>query len=269
MADKSFLDPLHVLNTRIRNINAPAPPVPKWFIKELEDIGGKTPKKQPKLRIVWGGSEIAWSKGRIRIKYPKFTKKFPIGWEVIRQTQDGEIRELLPMETINEEDKRIGRIVYDWIDIGQPRFFIERWLPPEVACKGWPADGDMSQNAVSIRYAYDPEIGWIDVIGPQPKDGLYLEWLKLETASGQFQAPDEEVMAAIRREHFLLRRQPHLWSPGDRPPSWLIEQRLRDRYDQVEQNEENFINNIADDILQHMRLSYRAALDDKILFLPK
>lgn len=265
----TFLDPLELVSSVIRQYNEPAPPIPKWFSKELESVAGLNPFGEPKIRLAWGGSEVSWWKGRYRIKYPKYTTKFVLGFETITTDENGvEHRELIPLEALNKDNRKVGRYVYDYIDVGTPRWYVEKWIPPETACNGWPADDDFSAEAQQIRMSHDPELGWVDALGPRPAKGIYLEWLKLETPLGEYQAPDETVMAEIRRYKFHERNQPQYWSAGERPPAWLIAQQLREHYDQVEANEEKFIQDTADDLLQHMRPSYKAALDDKVLFLP-
>jgi hypothetical protein len=285
MADnaKSFLDPVHLLSAHIRKINPDPPSIPRWFEKELTQMGGKTSDGRPKLKLVWGGSEVQWSRGRWRIKYPKFTKKFVVGWEAIRFYADGEgkqyaepgpsrkpVTELLPPEAANDPANGVGRLVYDWLDVGKPRWIVEKWLPPEIACKGWPKDGDFGAEAIKIRYAYDDNLGWIDVIGPPPVKGLYVEWQWIDTPLGEYKHPDEEVMAALRRQRWREREQFGNLAPGERPPDWVIQQRLRDRYDEVAANEEKWAEAIGGDIWQHMRPSYKAALNNNgTIFLPK
>ena len=130
---------LSFIDKAIQGLNAPTPHVPKWFVKELTDLGGKCDDgKTPQLRIVWGGAQTMFWNGRIRIKYPKYSKKYPVGWEIIThyERSNGKkyktpgklgirkpVRQLLPISAAEDPQYATGRIVEDLLSICKKYFF--------------------------------------------------------------------------------------------------------------------------------------------------
>ena len=242
-----------VVATIIRQLNPPAPYVPEWFTKELTDLGGKTDNgKDPQLRLVWGGSATQFWEGRERIKYPKNTKKVAIGWEVM--DENGE-RQLLPLHDkpeqsmLSSEDKRVGRIVDDWLDIGLPVFIVEEWCPPEVACDGW----------AKRRYKYDTTTNaWIDKLGPEPRQGFYRKLFTLAEFKGEmmyYMEPNEQSLVYIKKMLWLQRQEPALYSKRERPPEQVVEGMLRKRYAEVDAWETKFEEDLADRMVDRVRRS--------------
>ena len=105
---------------------------------------GKELNGKSRLRVVWG---MDLTKARVwdqysrqwRAAYPLRMRRKPKVW--------------LP------PGMRVSRALYEWNDIGTPRWFIERYLPPDVACIGWEVEGRDSEG--------------IEFYDPLPVDGLY------------------------------------------------------------------------------------------------
>jgi len=231
----------------IKELNPPAPYIPTWFLKELNELGGFADDgKTPQLRIGWGGELTQFWRGRMRIKYPKYTDKMAIGWEVLGE--NGE-RLLYPLNAANELTHLVGRLVYDWIDIGIPMFVIEEWIPPEIACDGWE----------KRRYEWDAgNRVWIDKLGPEPREGLYRKLVTLAEFKGDmmfYMPPNEQTLVYIKKMLWLQRQEPMLYSKRERPPDNLVEQLLRKRYDEVEKWETKFEDDLADRMVDRVRRS--------------
>lgn len=242
---------MNFIQTVIAQFNPPSPSVPTWFTKELTELGGYADNgKDPQLRIVWGGSATQFWEGRERIKYPKFSNKFPIGWEVVNEKGE---RELLPLQkedssVVSADNKElgVGRIVYDWVDIGQPFFIIEEWFAPEVACRGWQQS----------RYKWDSSTNtFIDRLGPEPTNGLYQRLFTLRTDKFEYMEPNQAAMTYIKAMLWLQRQEPALYSKTERPPSFVVERELRKKYAEIEANEVKFEEKMADMMMERVRRS--------------
>ncbi len=241
--EQSFLSAFQLTDTMIRNLNPPAPHIPEWFTKELTELGGKSDNgRDPQLRIVWGGSATTFWQGRIRIKYPRYSNKKAIGWETINT--DG-TRELLPLSAANNNDGKVGRLIYDWLDIGKPFFFMEEWVAPEIACEGWEA----------VRWQYTPPNTWIDKLGPAPREGLYRHLFTLATDDGEYMPPDEQAMVWIKKMLWLQRQEPLLYSKRERPPACVVENLLRARLQEVDAMDVKYEEHLTDLMVDRVRRS--------------
>lgn len=113
--------------------NYQAPADVEWFQRELESIGGKTLNGKPHYRIVWGmDMENAVMRDRYNDRFvPRYLYR-TIRWvEQVSPSPNSKL--LIPVQ----KEKFIGT----------PRFYIESFIPPEVACAsgteaGFDADGD-------------------------------------------------------------------------------------------------------------------------------
>lgn len=112
--------------------NEPAPALDSRWQAELNAIFGMTPTGLPFARLVWGMTEREYYHEQMRIKYP-----------CGRNGTTGEV-------------------------IGTPRWFVESWKGPGIACKGWKAE--------RYEWKYDPDKGIhrnVDMLGPPPVKGIY------------------------------------------------------------------------------------------------
>lgn len=227
----------------ISQLNPPMPYVPEWFTKELTKLGGYADNgKDPQLRLVWGGSATQFFEGRMRIKYPKYSKKMQIGVEY--PLPNGQV-EFLPMSSLKDpNEKRVGRIVEDWVDVGMPFFFVEEWLAPEIACEGWD----------HARYKWEG-LKCIDKLGPPPTEGFYRELFRLRTDDGQYMPPNEETLVYIKKLLWVQRQDPALYSKRERPPAFLLQKLLRERLKQIELNERQWEDNIVEQMWDRIRMS--------------
>lgn len=243
---KLSFDDIDITNL-ISQLNPPQPHVPDWFTRELNQLGGKTDNGEPQLRIVWGGSATVFWLGRLRIRYPKFTEKVPIGWEIINpETKE---RHLVSFKEANELIHLVGRVVYDWIDIGIPMFVIEEWIPPEIACDGWE----------KRRWEWDRNTATrIDKLGPAPRGGLYRKLITLAELRGHmmyYMEPNEQTLTYIKKMLWLQRQEPMLYSKRERPPEHVVEAMLRKRYAELEAWETKFEDDMVDRMMDRTRRS--------------
>jgi hypothetical protein len=253
----------------IAGLNPPAPYVPQWFHKALADLDGLNEFGEPKWKLVWGGSETHFSIGRTRIKYPIRHKDVPVGWEIWtgRWTKNGKVYKypgrrgkitrfpetrILPITCANDPKYPTGRLVYDWLDIGKPRFIVEEWCAPEVACDGWEEQ----------QFGTHPRTGeWCDILGPRPERGLYRGFMTLETDDGQYRPPDEATLNWLRSILYLRNQDPVLYSPRERPPQHVIEARLRKRYDEIRAFEAREAQELEQRMFDRMMVSVRRQLN--------
>lgn len=239
-AEKSYLDPISFINQTIANLNPAAPLVPKWWHDALAEIDGLNDYGEPIFRLVWGGSATDWGMGRTRIKYPLRTSDCPVGWEVLtgRYYKNGRYyqypgrkgkrdrtpeTQVLPLSFANKPEYGPGRLVYDWLDIGKPRFIIEEWCHPDIACEDWE----------KRRYGPHPRTAvWTDILGERPSRGLYRPFLYLQTDKGEYRPPDEDTLNWFRRIIWIRNQDPVLYNRNQRPPHSVLEANLRKRYAQ-------------------------------------
>lgn len=113
--------------------NVPAPVGVDWFQKELNLIGGKTLQGTPHYRIVWGMDvEASVIRDRYRDRFiPRYLYKILTSIELLPPVDGGVLHRPVKKETF----------------IGTPRYYVEAFIPPEIACasgtaEGRDADGD-------------------------------------------------------------------------------------------------------------------------------
>jgi len=121
------------------NESAPAGVKERWQ-PELDEVWGLNPFGGPMLRLVWMQREMIFHREKWILKYPCVHTKGKttiVGYE--------------PAKTI-----------------GVPRWGIEQWVGPGIACQDW------GKHATEMRY--DPKLGIfreVDVLGEVPSKGLY------------------------------------------------------------------------------------------------
>src|SRR5262245_19511715 len=207
--------------------NSPPPDDARWFQKELDRIFGLHSNGYSKFRIVYGqdlgeGRALDWDHTREiwRARYVLYTNKksemwFPPGSNVLRT-----------------------RWVYE--DIGVPRWFIERYIPPEVACRGWVVEGIDSEG----DHFYDPK----------PINGIYEPFADSMIADhtlwccaaateenrlcyGTYRAPDDADLEAVREAKRTLdelrERRP---GPTTAAEADAARKRSQERYDRWNQS---------------------------------
>lgn len=230
-----------VLTTQ--KVDAPSPPpyLSPDFVKELNRIGGYSPcGRFPIYRVVWGGSEQHFALGEMRLKYPKSWKTVPVAWAVIRDGKEV----LLPLEesTKTHDEKGqpiIGRPVYEKRVVGVQSWFLEQWMPPEIACIGWEA----------LRYKYDMAKGVrIDVLGPAPRDGVYKALIKLQDNTGKILQPGPETLEWVKKVIWLKNQEPWSHNLNELPPQHIVERRLRMALAEQEFQEEKRANEFGDEL---------------------
>ena len=205
----------------------PAPDLPDWFVRELTFIGGYTDNgRDPIYRIVWGGNATHWAYGQVRLKYPASWRTVTTGWEVVK---DGETIQI-PTEDIElpEYAGLIGNPICHKQVKGKEFWFLEQWMPPEIACEGWETH----------RWSTDKKV---DILGPEPRQGMYKGILPLQDNSGNFLAPSQETLDWIKKVVYLKNSDPYLYDLRKRPPQRVVEQRIREKMLEIELEEEKKI----------------------------
>lgn len=209
-----------------------APEIPKWFAQELLSIGGTTDNgRDPVYRVVWGGTETHWAYGQIRLKYPDSWKTVPVAWEVVK---DGKVSRI-PVDDIDLPENKglIGNIIYAKKVKGKEFWYLEQWVPPEIACEGWEL----------YRYSQDKKI---DILGPEPRQGLYKGIMPLQDNNGKFMPLDRDTLEWIRKVVYLKNSDPWLYDLRKRPPQRIVEQRIREKMLEIEEAEEKKVQELTE-----------------------
>lgn len=171
--------------------NFPEPFKPIWFQKQLDKIGGKELNGKSRFVLRWGQSSEAqdwdpWGREwRARYIHRSFKQKM-----VRSETESGIVD--IKMETF---------------DVAIPRWFVEYYIPPGVACLGHQVTGVDSEGD-----------SWFD---PLPTGGLYEPMLEISEHDGNccadmqkqnlachgfYRDPSEEDLQMIR---FLIWKRDH------------------------------------------------------------
>jgi len=202
--------------------NSPPPDDAGWFQKALNRIFGLHSNGYSKFRIVYGqdlseGRALDWDHTRHiwRARYILYTSK--------------------KSELYLPKGEMVFRTRWVYEDIGVPRWFIERYIPPEIACRGWVVKGIDSEG----DYFYDPK----------PVKGLYesfadsmiadhTPWCCAEATErnelcyGTYRAPDDADLDAVREAKqamdALRERRP---GPTTADEAEAARRRSQERYD--------------------------------------
>jgi len=217
------------------------------FQKELTGIAGLSPNGLPILRLVWGQSERQIFEGRERMKYIFSSTEYLEAWEISFFSRKGKIKRvqrLAPSPTPPSVGRGgLLRPVVGHTDIGIPRWMIEQWFPPEIACADWE----------------DERWAWVsgervDVLGPAPREGLYMDAFytiaehrdeccrtaqsKRWRCFGHYRAPariDIEYASAVWQMNL---KEPHTYSWTEVPPTRVVRQVIKERYREIREESE-------------------------------
>lgn len=220
--------------------NEPRPYVDPAFERELAKIAGSTLDGKPRLRLVWGQSPEAtiFYCGRQRMRYIHHFSEKMVGWEAIWYDKGGKEqhrkRYPLTLEPPKADGARFVRPIIETVDVGIPRWFIEQYMPPEVACAGWH----------SQRYTTDFEKGeMVDELGPPPTQGMYEEAFhmiadhakccpkqKKNGCPGFYRAPDQRDLEFVKYCWYAMNQEPYRYGWEQMPPPEVLKQDNRDRW---------------------------------------
>lgn len=198
----------------IPSANFPPPtPKPEWFDNELLKIGGYVAggNKIPKYRVVWGMTEKQYAMGGMHLKYISIidTIQTTKGYNVIN-TKTGKKKFLHAGAAIHEygenfdQNVKPGELLAPVIteeirEIGLPLWVAEYFMEPE----GFGSKREWDNN----RWMTNPENAkhYIDVLGPYPSQGAYLEWFQLfdydEEGRIAYKPLDEGALELFRANH--------------------------------------------------------------------
>lgn len=155
--------------------NFPPPMVSDRWQRELIHIAGRSPNGLPILRLEWG-STCTWTPSVRDLKYLHRTDEKQIGWRVdIRDQSSGTtVRSVeLPfrVDTLKLEQARecgpteVAGLPFprmEKVEIGVPRWWISRWIPPGII-----GPWDDARKRVMGKVQDDLDMG------PMPREGLY------------------------------------------------------------------------------------------------
>lgn len=168
--------------------NVPAPVGVQWFQRELNLIGGKTRQGTPHYRIVWGmNPEESVIRDRYRDRFvPRYLYKVIRGMKMLPPVNGGRIHRPVQTETL----------------IGTPRFYIEAFIPPEVACAsgtaaGVDADGERFSEWLPVNGDWFPMIE----ICKHDEFGICCQnaFAEDRNCHGEFRAPNQRDVDTIRQ----------------------------------------------------------------------
>jgi len=192
-----------------RQNNAPRPFVPIWFKAELNAIGGKDAVTgKPNYRLVWGQSQdakkmyvedgvVVW-----RAKYPKafFTQLIKLD---------------IPRQQVSPVIERIEAISHDC-------YFIERYVPARRIPR------DVWED--EWRWYCDPEdpLKLVDVMGPFPEEGMYVEYLCLRDGVTQEPVPPCQAVLNDLRARLAWEKEIDKLTPSEQVQRIVNEKRAQE-----------------------------------------
>lgn len=168
--------------------NVAAPVGTDWFQKELNLIGGKTLQGTPHYRIVWGmDTETSVIRDRYNDRFiPRYLYKVLTGTEMLPPIPGSVIHRAVKREVL----------------IGTPRFYIEAFIPPELACAsgtaaGVDADGDRYSEWMPVEGDWFPMIE----ICKHDEFGICCQnaFAEDRNCHGEFRTPNQRDLETIRQ----------------------------------------------------------------------
>lgn len=184
-------------------VNFPRPSISDRWEKEISRLAGKNDYGKPMIRLVWGPDEHRIAFGKLRKKYLAAIVNKMTHWE--EKTSKGTIRKYPPSGSppLDLPIDSMVYPVYEKIDIGKPRWFLEEWWPPELVTHDW------EEN----RYDWKDGIR-VDVLGPAPTEGMYRTFLCIQTEDGKYREPNESDLETVR--HLIYMRDQEKKEYGNR-----------------------------------------------------
>lgn len=195
-------DPAHPLNREPFPICFEQPCSVKRFQGELDKLFGLEVNGRPRLRIIWGASSRTGEDG-----LPE-----AMDWDPFGENGAGEWRARYIYSSrqvlVRDGETKDGIVAVKaiWVDVGIPRFFLERYIPPDVACLGFVGrgreDGLPFTSRPPVEGLWEPlEHGMIAEHDP---DGSCCRAARLSERRclGYFGEPGQAHLEALRRAHY-------------------------------------------------------------------
>jgi hypothetical protein len=226
----------------------------------LLQIGGHAPvadpdgKPQPMYRALWGGEATTWFCENQIYKYTHSVKLKEVGYVFYTGVRDRKGRR----QYLNARGEFTAPFARQEaiINVGRARVFIEEWLHPKDAMKGWDlarwyyyiGQDELSQDEVDalcqkhgVQHPMDLPfearanlgIRRKDVLGKEPSHGAYEQFVTVQTESGGYkETVDEEVFDIVREHHRLGMEDPDYRNlePGSALPEEVIAKRIQKKY---------------------------------------
>lgn len=153
-----------------------------WFQAELNLLAGFSDREQPKLRLVWGGTQMHDITEKHTLKY-KAVRDIITGYNYVKE--DDTIG-TTPSMNLPKDAKVPWKFYpkYERIELGRLRWAIERHVPAhELKRLG---------RFVNL-YAPDGE----KILRDLPSEGVYDHFFWIQTAARKYRDPDRQVLTAI------------------------------------------------------------------------
>jgi hypothetical protein len=128
----------------------------------------------------------------------------------------------------------MGGIHKEIHEAGQPFWGVEEWLPPEVACDGW---NDMRWYRDST-YPTANKDGYVDLLGPEPKDGCYQLLFYIKDERGEPRPPVERDVERVRKACRERLEDPVYKRYGmrDRVPQSALREAVTRKHDAIDEH---------------------------------
>ncbi len=225
--------------------NIEAPPIDPSLQKQLTLMGGTLLDGRPKLRLVWGQdpSITVFYRGKQRLRYIHHYTEQLVGWNARYYDSAGKLLEVKRFPPSLRPSEAAGALLVDPImetwDIGIPRWFIEQYMPPSLACQDW------DEN----RHTLDEETKTvIDELGPPPNQGMYEEAFLMIAdhtkccekgnnvgCPGEYRAPNQTDIEYVRWLMWQLDQEPFKYTWEEMPPADIVAQAIKDSYYEAEE----------------------------------
>lgn len=158
------------------------PPEQPWFQAELTRIAGLSDRGQPKLRVVWGGTQLHDITEKPQLKY-KVVREIIRGYTYVKK--DGTLGVTKSMNLPDD-----AKVPWEFqpnrerVELGRLRWAIEVHVPAHKL---------REMGRFQNRRAPDGEL----ILRELPPEGIYEHFFWIQTARHKFRDLDHQVLTAV------------------------------------------------------------------------
>lgn len=196
--------PNTALAVKPETLLVPLPPKPEWFERELAKIATRNGK--PVFKIVDGQREMRWRNGKMDVKHLLQHDNVPAYVPVVRQIfrrmdtatwkpkyyTSKEAAEADPQESLEKEITWTN--VVSTRAVGRACWVIEVYVDPDEL--GGPLAWELHRYADLEKHGV---VQKVDILGPFPKDGMYMYCFSVVDSEGNAISPNERTLEECKK----------------------------------------------------------------------
>lgn len=242
-----------VVAVKPETLLVPLPAKPDWFDRELEQVATKGEK--PMFRIVDGQREMKWRNGKMDIKHLLQHESVPAYLPVVRQvfrrmdTATWKPKYYSSLESAEVDPQVSLEKEVTWANIvstrgvGRACWVVEAYVSPdEIGYENWEA-GRWAELQVHGVYQK------VDVLGPFPREGMYMYCFSVVGEDGQAIAPNRQTIEECKKR----------WKAFTDREDKSLQQEISDYDDREKKFEELEVKRISDSFYQFHGIAARRA----------